>query len=131
MNITKAFTTYMESEGFGTFGGDLFIGGAPLEAPASCWWVVSSGGAPELKNSTGEMLKAYVLGVYYRDTDTEQVYEKLQQLEELINSIVCVQLDSYETVNMEALGFPADQDLDAEDRTVGLLQVTVVIHQSE
>ena len=129
MNIAKAFTTYMESEGFGTFGTDLFIGGAPLEAPDSLWWVVSSGGAPESKNSTGEMLKEYTLGVYYRDIDTEQVYEKLQELEELINSVACVQLDSYDTVSMEAIGFPADQDLDDEDRTVGLLQVGILIHQ--
>ncbi len=130
MNIAKAFTTYMVDNGFGVFGEDLFIGGAPLEGPASCWWVVSSGGAPELKNSTGETLKAYVLGVYYRDTDTEEVYEKLQELEELVNSIACVQLEDYDTVSMEALGFPADQDLDAEDRTVGLLQVTIEVHQS-
>jgi hypothetical protein len=129
MNISRAFANYIASEGFGTFGTDLFIGGAPLKAPDPLWWIVSSGGAPESKNSTGEMLKEYTLGVYYRNQDTEQVYEKLQALEELINSVGCVQLESYDTVSMEAVGFPADQDLDDEDRTVGLLQVGILIHQ--
>lgn len=130
MNINKSFATYMEDQGYGTFGDDLYIGGVPLEAPDVCWWIISGGGASEPKNTTGERQKRYIVSVFYRDIDTEEVYEKLQALEEEINSVECIDLDGYETVEAEATIFPADQDLDSEERTVGLLQVTLTIYQS-
>lgn len=128
MNIVRSFANFLENRGYGTFGDDIFIGGAPLEADM-CWWIVSGGGSSSIKNQTGERVKNYLISVFYRNIDAEDVYESLQELEEDLNSKECLELEDYETVEVEAISFPADQDLDSEDRTVGLLQVNLRVYQ--
>lgn len=130
MNIARSFVTHMESLALGTFGTNIFIGGVPENAPSTCWWVITAGGASAPKNNTGERIKAYTVNVFYRNMDAEVVYEQMQALEEEINSKNCTQLTGYDTVDMTAIAFPADQDLDIEDRTVALLQVGLTTYQS-
>ena len=130
MNIAKAFVEYMVDLSMGTFGTDIFIGNIAIDAPNKAWWVLSNGGASLTKNSTGERIKNYTLSVYYRNTDAEDVYESMQEFEEEINSKGCVQLDTYDTIEMEASIFPTDQDLDNEDRVVGLINVRISVYQN-
>src|SRR4030067_2594247 len=131
MNISRSFVTYLEGLGYGTFGTDIFIGGVPVEAPDPCFWVLSAGGATERKNVTGGRVKRDLVALFYRNTDGGDVYETLQALEEEINKKQCTELADYDTVEMEATAFPTDQDLDVDDRTVGLLQVTITTYQDE
>lgn len=130
MNIAESFVEYMEDLSMGTLGSTIYINSVPQEAPDAVWWVVKSGGSPVRKNSTGERVKDYILSVYYRDTDAEQVYELMQDFEEEINSKGCIQLDGYDTIEMEASIFTADQDLDNEDRVVGLISVRITVYQN-
>lgn len=129
-NIPKAFAEYMEGLGLGTFSEDIFIGGAPLGGPDRCWWILSGGGNTQSRNNTGERMKLYTLNVYFRDIDGENVVDEMQEFEELINSAHCTQLAGYDTVEMEAVNFQADEDLDNEDRTIGLIQVGLTLYQS-
>ncbi len=129
MNVVRDFVTYMESLGHGVFGTDLYIAGVPLEAPNTCWWVVSAGGTSDQRNKTGERINSYIFEVFYRNTDAEAVYDGLQALVDDINGAGCVELENYTFLNMEALAFPTDQDIDDEERTVGLVQVSLTIHQ--
>jgi hypothetical protein len=131
MNIAKSFVGYLESLSFGVSGQNLFIGTVPQNAPDSAMWVVTSGGSAIIKARTGEKVKNYIVNVYYRSKDQELVYDTLQELEEAINSDNCAVLADYETVEMEATSFPADQDLDVEDRTVGLLQITITTYSDD
>lgn len=130
MNISKSFVGYMVSLGMGTFGTNIFINSVPLEAPDAVWWVLKSGGSPVTKNSTGERIKDYNLSVFYRNTDAEGLYELMQEFEEEINSKGCIQLSGYDTIEMEATVFPTDQDLDNEDRVVGLINVRISVYQN-
>ena len=127
MNVIKDFVTFLDDNGFGTFGTDLFIGVAPVKV-STCYWVTAAGGINKQKNVTNNKLKNYVIDVFYRNTDQEAVYNNMQALEELINGDACTQLANYETIEMEATLFPADQDIDLNERTVALLQATVTIH---
>lgn len=124
MTLKRSFVTYMESLGLGTFGEDIFLNGAPITID-QCWWIISTGGAPVLTNQTGERIKNYIISVYYRNTDAVDVDQQLQEFEETINVGNCTQLDGFNTIDMTATAFPVDQDLDVEDRTVGVVQVTV------
>jgi hypothetical protein len=130
MNLIEAFADYMDNELLtGTLGDDLFIGGAPIEAPDACWWLTMSGGSTNLSLETGEKVKDYQIDVFYRDIDEQAVYSNLQELEEDINSDRCTQLTGYETIDMEATLFSVDQDIDQEDRKVGLLTITIRIYK--
>lgn len=128
MNIARAFVEYMESLSLGTFGTDIFIGSAPLNAQDNIWWVLTSGGSSISTNQTGEKQKNYILSVYYRSLDAEDVYDTIHDFEETINSDHCTQLQGFDTIDMQVTVFPSDQDIDNEDRTVGLLQVTITTY---
>lgn len=132
MTIKKAFVNYMANTlSLGIVGTDIFIGSIPKNAQKKGWWVVGGGGSPTTRASTGEKIKSYLLSVYYRNTDSEDVDEVLQAFEHEINSKQCTQLEGFDTIEMEATGFQSDQDIDADDRTVGLVQVTISVYQSE
>lgn len=126
MNIVESFAAYLESSLDDVVIGDnLFIGGVPQEAPDSCWWVTASGGSAETKLETGEMVRNYQIDVFYRDIDEQAVYDSIQSLEETIDGDPCTQLSGYDTIDMEATLFSVDQDIDSEDRKVGLLQISI------
>jgi hypothetical protein len=131
MNITQSFAQLLETELSTNLGQNLFIGGAPLDAPDVCWWVLSAGGVNISKQVAGEKQKNYTISVFYRSLNPEDVYDNLQNLEEMINAGDCKELNDYDIIEMEAILFPTDQDLDNQDRTVGLLQVTITTYFKE
>jgi hypothetical protein len=130
MNIAEAFVELLEDLGIGTFGQDIFIGQAPSsnKVPDSIWWVISSGGSPA-RIASGESIKTYHVEIYCRNRDYKLVYDDLHSLEEQLNCDNCVELDGFDTVKAEAEVLSIDDDLDAEDRKVGLLQVTLTTYK--
>ena len=130
MNVAKAFATYLQDElSVATIGQDLYIGHAPssTKAPSTLWWIKAFGGDPITRLSTGETMKQYIVEINYRNRDYETVYEQLQSVEENINSDTCSQITGFDTVDLEATTFPIDNDLDSEDRKIGLLRITLTI----
>lgn len=131
MNLAEAFVDYLDDIGIATFGQDLFIGNAPSSKQVSntIWWIETSGGNKTIKAKTGEAMKEYLVDVYCRSNDYEYVYDQLQSLEETLNCAHCVELDGYDVVEVEALTFPIDNDLDSEDRKVGYLQASLTVYK--
>ena len=129
MSVAESFANYLQDElSIATIGTDLWIGQLPssLKVPDTVWWIIGFGGDPTFKNSTGEVMKQYTIEIRYRNIDPEVVYNSLQTLEESLNSDLCSQITGYDTVDIEATTFPVDDDLDSEDRKVGLLRVTIL-----
>lgn len=128
MNITRDFVTWMESKVLATFGSTVYIGSVPQDAPDTCWWVLSSGGNTLSKNNTGEKQKNYIISVFYRSIDAENVYDTLQSFEELVNAKDCVVFTNYDILELQATVYPTDQDIDNEERTVGLVQILLTVY---
>lgn len=130
MNIAKAFVDYLvEYQSLGAFGTDIFIGSLPDDAPDACYWVTSAGGNSQSKNVTGERIKTYLLNVYYRNTDGEEVYTSIQELEENLNNSLVTSLGDYTVHDVSAVSFPVDRDLDIQERSVGQIQVSIEVYQ--
>lgn len=129
--VTEAFVEFLETEGYGVFNADLFLGQVPLSAPDEAFWVISSGGNPIQKLATGEMLKQYFISVYYRSRSKEDVEKKMFALEELLNCAPCVQLTGFEVHEITAQNFGSDEDLDDARRRVGMLQANIKIYKKE
>lgn len=131
MNIVEAFAEYLQTLGIATLGQDLLIGRAPSSTERSDneWWLISNGGSPIKKNKTGESMKNYQFEIYYRNRDYKTVDDEMLHLEELLNCDGCTQLTGFDTVDIEATVFPTDDDLDSEDRKVGLLQANITIYK--
>lgn len=139
MNLSQAFATYLQSLSIATIGQDLFIGRAPstmenladgvTKVPDNIWWIITNGGSPIKKNQTGESLKSYQVQIYCRNTNPRQMLIDLYTLEEDLNCDGCSQLSGVDTVDIEATVFPIDDDLDSEERKVGLLQVNLTTYK--
>lgn len=131
MNIAQAFGTYLDDLGIATLGQDLIIGRAPNsnEVTDNLWWILSQGGSPISKNASGESMKRYSIYIYCRNVDYKTIEDALYSLEETINCDGCTQLTGFDTIDLEASVFPIDNDLDSEDRKVGLLQVNITTYK--
>ena len=127
MNIAHSLAIWLQSQSIATIGQDMFIGEAPNsnKVPDTIYWLEASGGDAIRKLKTNGKMKSYLVEIRYRNRKYDTVYEKMNTLEELLNSGVCTQLTGFDTVEIEAATFPIDDDLDAEDRKVGLLQATI------
>lgn len=133
MNIAEAFTDYLEQITGSVLGQDLFIGQAPStnKVPDDIYWIVASGGNINTDTTTGEKLKNYTIEVYKRSRDNRTIYDDMQDLEIELNCLSCIELSGYEVVDIEAYTLSIDNDLDNEDRKVGLLQVNLIIYKGD
>lgn len=127
--ISESFIHWLESQGVATFNSDLYLSQVPDSAPDECYWVITSGGAPIQKLRTGEKVKQYFISLYYRSTKAEDVEKNMFKLEELLNQKGCLQLNGFETIEVEANQFPSDSDLDNEERRIGMLQANIKIYK--
>lgn len=131
MTIAQSFVRFLEEKGYGIFGQNIFLYRVPnsLKTNTDLLWVIPSGGSPISSNRTGELIKAYQFLVYMRSNSARQIDEGLTALEENLNCSQCVQLDGFELVSISTTQFPADQDLDTENRMVGFLQVQIQVYK--
>lgn len=131
MSLVSAFATYLQGVTGSTLGQTLFIGEAPSSKKVAdaIWWVIENGGGIVAKNATGETRKSYQFNVFFRSRDYEAIKNAMSTLEEDLNCDNCSQISGYDTIDIEATTFPIDNDLDSEDRKVGLLQVTITTYK--
>lgn len=131
MTIGRAFVKFLEDKGYGVFGQNIYLFRVPnsFKADDEVLWVIPSGGNITGRNKTGEAIKAYQFLVYFRSVSAEKIDIALSDLEEVLNCSGCVNLEGYELVQVSTTQFPADQDLDAENRMVGLLRVQLEIYK--
>ncbi len=131
MNISEQFAEYLETLGVATRGTDLWIGRAPtsVEVPDDIWWIIQNGGSPVRRNSTGETLKSYQVQIYGRSRNYKKLLDDLFVIEQDLNCDGCSQLSGLDTIDIEAVVFPIDNDLDSEDRKVGLLQANITTYK--
>lgn len=132
MTISRAFVQFLEDKGFGVFGQNIYLFRVPnsFNAETEVLWIVPSGGNIVGRNRTGEAIKAYQFLMYFRSVSAEKVDNALSALEEQINCSGCVKLEGFEVVQVNTTQFPASEDLDAENRMVGMLRVQLEIYKS-
>lgn len=132
MTVARAFVKFLETEGFGVFGQNIYLYRVPnsFKAESEVMWVIPSGGNIVGKNRTGEQIKAYQFLIYFRSVSAEKIDIALSAMEEQLNCSNCVKLEGYELVQVNTTQFPADQDLDAENRMVGMIRVQLEVYKS-
>lgn len=131
MTISQAFVDLLIEKGYGIFGQNIFLYRVPnsLKTQTDLFWIVPSGGSKIATNKTGEAIKAYQFLIYYRSNSAKDVDLKLSQLEEELNCSGCVELKGFELVRLNVTQFPTDQDLDSENRMVGMLSVQLEVYK--
>lgn len=132
MTISRAFVKFLETKGFGVFGQNIYLFRVPdsFKAESEVLWVIPSGGSIVGRNRTGEMIKAYQFLIYFRSISAEKVDVALSAIEEQLNCSGCVELEGYDLVQVNTTQFPADEDLDMENRMVGMLRVQLEVYKS-
>lgn len=132
MTIAQSFIKFLETQGCGVFGQDLYLSRVPdsKNANKKLFWVIPSGGSVIQTNKTNEKIKSYQFLIYFRSTSAQEVDETLFKLEETFNCLSCVKLEEYEVVSVDANQFASAPDLDSENRMVGFLQVQIQVYKS-
>lgn len=128
--VTEAFVAFLENQGIGTFGTDIYLHQVPDDAPDACYWILTAGGSPVRVLSTGEKVKQYFVTVNYRSMSEKDVDRNLFRLEELLNCAGCVDLEGFEVYQISAQQFPTDSDADLVERRTAFLQANVQVYKS-
>ena len=130
MTIVQSFVNFLKNKGYGMPGQNLYLYRVPnsLKTETEVLWIIPSGGTPIRRNKTEEMIKSYQFLIYYRSVSARKVDEVLNDLERVLNCSRCVELEGYELVDIQATQFPTDQDIDSENRMVGMIQVEVQVY---
>lgn len=131
VTVSESFVKFLEDQNIATFNTDLFLGQVPQNAPDQTYWVITSGGSPIMKLRTGEKVKQYFISVYYRSAKEKNIERNLFNLEELLNSPECFNLEGFELINVEATQFPSDEDIDNENRRIGFIQVSIQTYKNK
>lgn len=131
MNIVEAFAGWMEDESIATLGQDMFISRARTSTtvPDAIYWLTAAGGSSGDRNVNGGRQTTSTVNVFYRNTNPKTVYDNLATLADLVNGAECPSLSGFDVVQVETTGPYTDEDLDDENRTVGLLVVTITIYK--
>lgn len=132
MKITDSFIKFLQEQGFGVLGQNIFIYRVPnsLKTPTDLFWIIPSGGYIVQKNRTGESTRAYQFLVYYRSVSSRKVDTVLSTMADVLSCSNCVELEGFNLIDMSVTQFPTEQDLDAENRMVGMIQVQLQVHKS-
>ncbi len=128
MNIVRSFAQYLEDQAVATIGQDLFISRARTE-PDALFWLIPVGGVSETKNINTGYLTTHEIALYYRDNEPGTVYDQLKTIQDLVMDEDCIDLQDYIVVGIKTAGPFTDQDLDNENRTVGLLQISITTYK--
>lgn len=131
MNIVEAFANYLvEEHELGEIGETLFISRAPsgVDTDNAIWWLVLQNSGISVKNPTGEWSQTSEVFVYYRSMDASEVYNSLEELNRELLAAGCFELVGYTIREVQTTGPFADLDLDNEERTVGVLQVSLTVY---
>lgn len=130
MTISESLVKLLENKGFGVFGQNIFLYRVPnsLKTATELFWIIPSGGTVTRAYPNGDKNKLYQFLIYFRSNKAQRVDKVLNEMEEFFNCAGCVKLEGFELVNISTSSFPADQDLDSENRMVGLLQVQVEVY---
>ncbi len=132
MTLSQSFVQFLEDKGYGIFGQNIYLYRVPnsKKTETEILWLIPTGGYPSRVNSTGEMIKAYQILIFFRSNSARKVDEVLNDLETTLNCSQCVNLKGFELVGIRATQLPADQDLDSENRMVGSINCQLEVYKS-
>jgi hypothetical protein len=128
MNIVQSFANWMEDNSLATLGQDLFISRART-TPDALFWLVSTGGASSTRNVNLGYQVTHTIALHYRDSDPETVYETLNTVQNVVLGEDCFYLDGFDVISVNTSGPFTDQDLDNDDRAVGLLEISITTYK--
>lgn len=132
MTLSQSFVKFLEDKGYGVFGQNIYLYRVPnsKKTETEILWLIPTGGNPSSVNKTGELIKAYQILIYFRSNSARKVDEVLNDLEQTLNCAHCVDLEGFELVGIRATQLPVDQDLDTENRMVGIINCQLEVYKS-
>lgn len=130
MTITQSFANFLVSKGYGILGQNIYLYHVPnsKKTETNLLWIIPSGGYPAQVNKTGELIKTYQILVFYRNNSSRKVDEVMNDLEKLLNCGKCVELEGFTLIDIRANQLPADQDLNAENMMVGMINCQLEVY---
>jgi hypothetical protein len=127
--VSESLVKWMEDNGYGVFGTDIFLNQVPNNAPDNTFWVVSAGGSVTKSMITQESIQQFSTQIFYRNTAGAEVEHMLFNLNQQINNTNCLTIDNFYIYQIEAT-MPQNNDRDAENRRLASLVIATKIYVS-
>lgn len=127
--VSEAFIKWMEDNGYGTFGTDIFLNQIPDDSIDNAYWIVTSGGEVLSRLVTAQSIQQFSTAINYRNVKGEEVEHKLFELSQKINVRDAFYIDGFDIYSIEAT-MPDDNDRDAENRRQGSFAIGTQIYKS-
>lgn len=128
MNIPALIAKWLEDNGYGTVGTDIYIDQLPNEAPDATFWLINGGGSALSFNATKERTDSYTLTLLYRNKSPKQVIETLESVADVWNTTRHIELDPLD-VRWSTSSLPDDQGRDSNGRAQGSLTLNLIIYR--
>lgn len=125
--VSESFIKWMEDNGYGTFGTDIFLNQIPENAPDNAFWVVTAGGDVTSRLVTPQSIQQFSTQIFYRNVSGAEVEHKLFGLNQKVNARGSFEIDGFDLYVIEAT-MPEDNDRDAENRRQAALVVSIQIY---
>lgn len=127
MNIVEAFADWLTDHQLidATLGQNLFISKLSPKAPDTSWRLRLESPGQGRRTVTGELQQPVTISVYLRSKSSKTVYDSLQLLNAEVNSAETLNLNGFTVSGVSTSGPFIDQDIDDNERDLGLLQVTL------
>ena len=107
--------TYLQTQGHGTVGSDLFKGSSP-DSPNDLITVVDTGGIPNELNFRGAGLEVATVQVLCRNKRQEVARDKLTAISDDLHQLVNTNLGTYTIISALAQDRPAVLNRDDKER---------------
>lgn len=132
MTIGESVVNLLQLKGYGIPGQDIFLHQVPNSNQVinDVYWVTYSGGTPIRINPTGEQHLAYSVTVNFRSMNAKTVDHNLAKLTDMFNCLECSPLEGFTVISIHTSNFNIRQDLDAEERMYGYIQIQVVVQKT-
>lgn len=130
VTVSESFIDWLEVEGYGAFGNNIFLNRKPLNSVSDSFVVTTAGGQVVRRLITGEVVKQYLIQVQYRSVSNKDVDRTLFALEERLNARDCFELDGFNVDYVSTFQFASSQDIDNEELQTGMLTVNVQLYRA-
>lgn len=132
--VNNEIIRFLETNGCGTFGIDLFFGRVPEKnakgepTPTDCWWVIPMSTSVSRHNVTGEDTLRFPYTVFYRSRQIKKLDRELANLTIAILDSHCHNLNGYKTMDIELVATNQNYGEDQEERAYASLGFTATLY---
>lgn len=132
--VNNEIINFLEDNGCGVFGIDLFFGRVPEKniegkpVPTDCWWIMPLSTSTSRHNVTGEDTIRFPYTLFCRSRKIKTLDKNLAKATNAIIDSRCYNLNGYQTISLELVSTNQGYGEDQEERAYASLGFAATLY---